>query len=76
MSNLDTISLRYSKHNTPSKKLEQQHDPVVNKFFGLLTMFCLLSASTIVVAGHIIPKLIVGKIVLHAEKVNIHLDGL
>ena len=75
MPNLDAITLRRSKRNKPSRKLQEQRDPRVKKFFGLLTMFCLFSATVVAGCGYSSPKSVVGKIVLHAEKVNMHLDG-
>ena len=75
MANLDAISLSCSKRNKPSRKLIEQQDPKVKKFFGLLTMFCLFSATVVTGCDYTSPKSVVGKIVLHAEKVNMHLDG-
>ena len=72
---LDAISLRSSKRNKPSRKLREQRDPRVKKLFGLLTMFCLFSAKVVAGYNYGSPTSVVGKIVLHVEKVNTNLDG-
>ena len=75
MPNLDDISLRYSKRNKPSKTLQEQRDPRLKNIFGLLTTFCLFSATALAGYGYDSPTSVAGKIVLHAENVNTHLDG-
>ena len=47
----------------------------MKKFFSLLTIFCLFSSTVIAGCGYDFPTSMVGKTVLHAEKVNTHLDG-
>ena len=68
MANLDDISLRRSKRNKPDRKLQEQQDPKVKKFFGLLTMFYLFSATAVAGCDCSSPELVVRKIGLHAEK--------